>query len=188
MMTNFKDITLISTEMEKFQYLEANFSPVQRARLLLYVDKIKNMKELSVFELYGFKKNSFKIVKKYKNDPQHLFPLLTPVQQYSEPVNSTKVNERIESKLEIMKQMFQSEVEGQKANPKIIGNNPNLQTPAFESSNEKDPKQAALDNLEQIDFFSFPDSSEDESDNESIMDLKDFMDSNIDLDNEDISV
>ena len=49
--------------------------PIQRAKFLLYIDKVKNKKELSVFGLWGVKRNKYKITKQYtKNDVN--FPLI----------------------------------------------------------------------------------------------------------------
>ena len=52
----------ISYEMEKaFDEIGKQLLPIQRARFLKYVDKVKYKKEMSVFELWGVKKNKFKV-------------------------------------------------------------------------------------------------------------------------------
>jgi hypothetical protein len=49
--------------------------PIQRAKFLLYVDKVKSKKELSVFELWGVKKNQYKVHKKYSKDSEFFLAL-----------------------------------------------------------------------------------------------------------------
>mmetsp|Transcript_9059 Transcript_9059/g.8625 ORF Transcript_9059/g.8625 Transcript_9059/m.8625 type:complete len:109 (+) Transcript_9059:1052-1378(+) len=68
-----KKLMTLSHEMEGCFDVVANImSPLQQARFLLYIDKVKNKKELSIFELWGVKKNGFKITKRVKKDMQAL--------------------------------------------------------------------------------------------------------------------
>lgn len=71
-----KRIMVLSKEIESmFDKAGAKTNPIQRAKFLLYVDKVKSRKELSVFELWGVKKNGFKITKTFKKDLQD-FPII----------------------------------------------------------------------------------------------------------------
>lgn len=57
-----KEFFAISREMERaFDEIGKHILPIQRARFLKYVDKVKYKKEMSVFELWGVKKNKFKV-------------------------------------------------------------------------------------------------------------------------------
>lgn len=68
-----KKLMTLSYEMEGCFDVVANImTPLQQARFLLYIDKVKNKKELSIFELWGVKKNGFKITKRVKKDMQAL--------------------------------------------------------------------------------------------------------------------
>lgn len=71
-----KKILKMSKELEHVIDINSTKTlPIQRAKFLLYVDKVKNRKELSVFELWGIKRNQYKITKHYKKDSVY-FPLL----------------------------------------------------------------------------------------------------------------
>lgn len=71
-----KKIMKLSKEIEKvFDRMGSKTFPIQRAKFLLYVDKVKSKKELSVFELWGVKKNGFKITKTVQKDLQD-YPII----------------------------------------------------------------------------------------------------------------
>lgn len=71
-----KKIIKLSKEIEStFDKTGAKIYPIQRAKFLLYVDKVKSKKELSVFELWGVKKNGFKITKTFKKNLEN-FPTI----------------------------------------------------------------------------------------------------------------
>lgn len=71
-----KKIMKISKEIEStFDKMGSKTYPIQRAKFLLYVDKVKSKKELSVFELWGVKKNGFKITKTFKKNLED-FPVI----------------------------------------------------------------------------------------------------------------
>jgi len=64
-----KKIMKLSKEIEStFNKMAAKTYPIQRAKFCLYIDKVKNKKELSVFELWGIKKNHYKITKIVKKN------------------------------------------------------------------------------------------------------------------------
>ena len=62
-----KKLMVMSQEMETiFDKTGLVMTPIQLSRFLLYIDKVKNRKELSVFELWGVKRSGFKITKRIK--------------------------------------------------------------------------------------------------------------------------
>ncbi len=64
-----KQFYQISKELEQaFDILGTTVTPLQRAKFLCFVDWVKNRKELSVFELWGVKKNSYKVKRKFGDD------------------------------------------------------------------------------------------------------------------------
>jgi hypothetical protein len=64
-----KRIMKLSKEIEStFDKNGAKTFPIQRARFLLYIDRVKSKKELSVFELWGIKKSGYKITKILKKN------------------------------------------------------------------------------------------------------------------------
>ena len=66
----------LSHEMEgTFDKAAHVWTPIQQAKFLLYTDKVKNRKELSIFELWGVKKNGFKITKRVTKDMKN-FPIM----------------------------------------------------------------------------------------------------------------
>lgn len=76
MMEIRKKLMTLSSEMESQFDKAANImTPIQQARFLLYIDKVKNKRELSIFELWGVKRNGFKITKRVKKDLRN-FPMI----------------------------------------------------------------------------------------------------------------
>lgn len=76
MMEIRKKLITLSHEMDATFNAAANsMSPIQQAKFLLYTDKVKNRKELSIFELWGVKKNGFKITKRVTKDMKN-FPFI----------------------------------------------------------------------------------------------------------------
>ena len=70
-----KEMFNISAEFEKIlDDLGKNVKPIQLARLLAYVDKIKHRKEFDVFHLWGVKPNKFRV----KKDKIGTHDLLSP--------------------------------------------------------------------------------------------------------------
>ena len=106
----------ISYEMEKaFDEIGKHILPIQRARFLKYVDKVKYKKEMSVFELWGVKKNKFKVKMKDIGTDRMATPTLneahattTIMKKRMKKQLHNEAQTAIDDQLEKTKKMFES--------------------------------------------------------------------------------
>ncbi len=111
-----KEMFHISAELEKIlDDVGKNVKPIQLARFLKYVDKIKHRKEIDVFHLWGVKSNKFR-VRKDKIGTQDLLspsfekvrPTYALVKKKEKKIMKEKIGSKIDQELQKNKLKFES--------------------------------------------------------------------------------
>lgn len=111
-----KEMFKISTELEKtLDDVGKNVQPIQIARFLRYVDRIKHRKELGVFELWGVKGNKFKVKKSKIGTHELLEPsiekvgsTMTLIKKKEKLKMKTQAQSKIEEEFEKSRKLFES--------------------------------------------------------------------------------
>eukprot|EP00343_Euplotes_focardii_P011631 CAMPEP_0205832768 /NCGR_PEP_ID=MMETSP0206-20130828/47842_1 /ASSEMBLY_ACC=CAM_ASM_000279 /TAXON_ID=36767 /ORGANISM="Euplotes focardii, Strain TN1" /LENGTH=145 /DNA_ID=CAMNT_0053138589 /DNA_START=376 /DNA_END=813 /DNA_ORIENTATION=- len=144
MMEIRKKLMSLSNEMEhQFDRMTKILTPIQQAKFVVYIDKVKHKKELSIFELWGVKRSGFKITKRVKKDFKNF------------PVINTEYG------IIVGKKQFVPQEEEKKEEIKIL----NLKN---ESSNEHQMPKLSQDSYESNDIEMSIDSGCPESDTEEV--------------------
>ncbi|CAI2363097.1 unnamed protein product [Moneuplotes crassus] len=111
-----KEMFKISAEIEKIlDDVGTNVKPIQIARFLQYVDKIKHRKEMDVFHLWGVKSNKFR-VRKDKIGTQDLLspsfekvrPTYALIKKKERSIMKTENDTKIANQVEMNKLKFES--------------------------------------------------------------------------------
>lgn len=111
-----KELFKISTELEiTLDDVGKNVRPIQIARFLKYVDRIKHKKELSVFDLWGVKPNKFRVKFDKIGTDEMLSPpidkkesTITLIKKKEKKKMQCEAESKINEELERTKKLFES--------------------------------------------------------------------------------